>query len=389
MIRRLIPITMAFAAALAASALLSGPATAGPLADSGAAYPRVGQPLKFGFADSSGVTPFQGSAAPQRLAELEAAAGAEIARLSVRWDRVEPKAPNLLGAHSYDWRDYQGQIEAFRAQGIGTIAVILDAPRWANDDSPSCQSPHATCPPDLAHVDDFAAFAVALQKRFGGRGLAGIEVWNEPNLELLWDTNTGPDPERYAQLFAAVRYAVRGVDPALPVIVGGLTVPPFNANTQNDIGLAVYLERFYGAVPDGALDSAVGVGFHAYPGYKLGGGSGNKIFKRTLRQTVAVTNRNDPGRALWATELGQSTTDTRSKEPPSQRRQAQTILRMIEKVDAEPRAVAVMIYTVVDRPRNTGGQSGFGVVGPGPKFEPKRAYCKLAQQQGMPKPGGC
>jgi len=385
MSRRVLAAAAAFVVSLGAAAA----AAADSLERSPAIEPRIGSPILFGFADSSAVAPFPGAATPQKLAALEAAAGGEIARLSIRWDRVERHPPNLILGHSYDWSLYAPQIEAFRAQGIATVAVIIDAPKWANDNAPACQSPDTTCPPEPAHVADFGSFAAALVERFNGQGLGAVEVWNEPNLELLWNTASGPDPARFATLFATARTAIRAVDPDLPVIVGGLTVPPFNANTKTDMGIAAYLDAFYKELPTGVLDPAVGVGFHAYPGYKLDRGSGNKLFKRALRQTVAVTRAHDPNRPLWATELGQSTTDARSKRPPSQRRQALTILRMLEKVDAEPRAVAAMIYTVVERPKSTGGQSGFGVVGRGPAFKPKRAYCLLASERGMPRPAGC
>ena len=385
----LIAIGLSAGAIAAAERPHPGAPASGPGLDRGdSRYARVGEPLLFGFADSSAINPFPGSPTPEQLASLEVAAGSRISRITIRWDRVEQNRPDASGTHSYDWSEYERQIEAFRAQGIGTLTAIVDAPGWAKSDSPACQSPHSTCPPDLAHVKDFGLFAQALVRRFEGRGLAGVEVWNEPNLELLWNTRTGPDPKRYADLFATARFAIRNANPTLPVIVGGLTVPPFNKDAKLDMELDDFLNEFYDAVPRNALDPAVGVAFHAYPGYNVGDTGGNNLFKEALRKTVTTTKRRDPGRALWATELGQSTTDPRGEEPPSERRQAQTIVRMIEKVDAQPRAVAALIYTVVERPPGN-GQTGFGVVGRGPQFEPKRAYCRIAKERRMPKPAAC
>ena len=383
-------------ASITVAATLLGVATfaASGLADDGgrAADVPKAQDLLIGFADSSGVNPYPGSAAPERLAALMDNAGAEIARLSIRWDRVEPNPPGTYPYqdHFYDWSVYERQIEAYRRRGIGTVAVIVDAPRWANNPALRCQLPDSTCPPDREHIDDFALFAAALVQRFGGQGLAAVEVWNEPNLELLWQTRKGPNPEFYAAMFAKVRYAVRKVNPKLPVILGGVTVPPFNRATKFDMGLAPFLKRFYKAVPRNALDKPVGVAFHAYPGYKTGdNGEGNKLFDKALNQTVRITRRFDRGRALWATELGQSTTDPRGKEPPSERRQAQTIMRMIRKVDEQPRAVGLLIYTLVERAEGTKGQEGFGVVERGPTFKPKNAFCRIAEIQKVREPRGC
>ena len=56
------------------------------------------------------------------------------------------------------------------------------------------------------------------------------EIWNEPNWRAYWDypgcplknSALDPGPRRYADLFVAAQAAIKGVDPAATVIVGGL-----------------------------------------------------------------------------------------------------------------------------------------------------------------------
>lgn len=341
-----------------------------------------GDRMVIGFADSSAAYPYPGSPDPERFAELEAAAGGEIARLTIRWEEVQPESSS-----AYDWSQFEPALDALADAGIAPLPILLGAPGWARD--PGCGGSGAICPPALSHHDDFAGFAAAFAEEFGEDGLAAIEVWNEPNLAAFWQTSAGPDPERYADLFAGARAAIRDVDPELTVLIGGLANPAGSGlPSGRDISLATFLERFYTAVPAAALDPAVALSIHPYPAVPA---KPEDLLGTTLAAAERVIAERDPGRRLWATEVGLSTTDPRGPRPPDEREQAGAVMSALGRLEQVDAVQVALVYTLVDRAPDPAepGQEGYGVIRRGPGFDPKLAYCEIAAARGMPAPEGC
>jgi len=346
-----------------------------------------GERMLVGFADSSAAYPYPGSPSAERLARLEAAGGGEVGRLTIRWETVEPQPPEAGEDPSYDWDAVSPVIEALASEGIAPLPVLLGAPRWARDRSPACRRSDAICPPAEARIDEFARFSAAAAEQFADQGLAGIEIWNEPNLAAFWESAEGPDPARYAALFAAAHRALREQDPELRVLIGGLAYPR-EGGDGGDIELEPFLDAFYGSLDSGVLDDSTVLSFHPYPAV---GVNGLDALQGAIDEALAVTARHDPDRELWATEVGLSTTDPRGPSPPSEEQQAETIVAALGHLEGVDAVKVALVYTVVDRPRSQAaiGQAGYGIVGRGPAFEPKLAYCAIVEAREMPRPRGC
>jgi hypothetical protein len=83
------------------------------------------------------------------------------------------------------------------------------------------------------------------------------EIWNEENSTVFWQPQAG-NAEQYADLYAAARSAIKGVDPQSRVIVGGLAL--VNPEVTDEVD---FIRRMLAHRPDlaGNLD---GVGLHPY-----------------------------------------------------------------------------------------------------------------------------
>jgi Cellulase (glycosyl hydrolase family 5) len=357
----------------------------GPSAD-GAASRSAPDGSLFGFGDSSALYRYPGAPTPERLAELEARAGAEVARFPIRWESVQPLPP-LLGGHRYRWDRYDGFVEALRDRGIRPLPVLLGAPGWAHDPPLVCRG--TLCPPARWRLDEWGDFAAAVARRYPDA--AGIEVWNEPNHAGAWQTAAGPEPARYARLFERAARAIHAVDPGLPVVIGSVGFTHPTAGAPGDVTIPRFLEGFYDAVDRKVLDPAVGLGVHTYPSPEetdelLPDGQ----FATVMSQVRDVRDSRDPGRLLWVTEFGASTTAVGDQGPVTEEDQASAVLDGLAELESAADVRAALIYTVVDRPpHESPAEEGYGLVERGPGFAPKLAYCEVAAERGEPRPAGC
>ena len=192
-----------------------------------------------------------------------AAGGLGPVRTSARWSTVESNAPSG-GKHSYDWSSYDAIVGELSEHGLRWYPALEYAPGWAAQASGD-QSPAP------AHDADFAAYAGALAARYGPGGsfwsshtsldpepVVDYEIWNEENSAVFWPSQADA-PERYADLYATARLAIRARVPQARVVVGGLALfnPPV---VQDEVG---FLQRMLAHRPDlhGAIDA---VGLHPY-----------------------------------------------------------------------------------------------------------------------------
>ncbi|HEY1597409.1 MAG TPA: hypothetical protein VGF74_18565 [Thermoleophilaceae bacterium] len=180
------------------------------------------------------------------------AAGATHGRIDFPWDAVQPKGPHTA---RYDWTDEA--VTALADEDLVATPMLGYSAPWA------AYTPGNTKTPPR-NVAQYAAFAQLMVVRYGPNGtfwhthphvpylpVTRWEIWNEPNLtQMFWQT--GRDPAAYASLYLAARAAIKAVDPAAKVIVGGMS--------SNDIG---FVADMYSADP--ALRGNVdGLGIHPY-----------------------------------------------------------------------------------------------------------------------------
>jgi hypothetical protein len=147
-----------------------------------------------------------------------------------------------------DWSQPDKIFRHARTQGVSIIARMGFVPEWARADQPD--STFNTLP-DSA-FEPFAAFSARFAARYADQ-LAGLIVWNEPNLSFEWGFRP-PDPAAYARLLSVVYPAVKAAAPAVPVMGGALapTVEPLGSPHALDdlLYLRAMLEAGAGAHMD-------------------------------------------------------------------------------------------------------------------------------------------
>ncbi len=295
----------------------------------------------------------------QRIAKQAAATGAEVQRFVLAWKEVEPQQG------TWNWERYDRAVEVMGRQGLRPLIVIEAAPDWATD--LGCAG--RACPPTDARLPAWANFASRVAQRY--REAVAIEVWHGENNNGHWNTIVGADPERYARVFAAAANAIHSTRPALPVLIGGIEAIP---DDFFDMDPAAFLDQFYAALPAGVMQKADGLAVRAFSSPQdvraLKGAAGHH-----LDVVRAAIRRNDPGRRIWITEAGITTTGAGGL---SEEKQRQGIATLLDRTRAMPDIRAVMIHALFDHPAHeTVSQRGWGMLEAAPTFAAKPAYCQL------------
>ncbi len=143
----------------------------------------------------------------------------------------------------YDWRQTDLILRHAQNQGIRVIARMGLVPAWVRPD-PKEQPTTFNYLPDNSY-DSFGDFVALFAERYAGQ-IAGIIVWNEPNLAFEWGYRP-PDPATYARLLREVYPRIKAANPDMPVLAGALapTVEPAGSpHALNDI---LYLAGMYQA----------------------------------------------------------------------------------------------------------------------------------------------
>ncbi|MEA2292554.1 MAG: hypothetical protein QOE86_193 [Solirubrobacteraceae bacterium] len=308
----------------------------------------------FGFNDNAAL---YGQATPTAAASAAQAAGATSVRITVDWRAVEPTQGTR------DFTRYDAIYNAAVAKGQQPLFVILFAPAWARPAGACAGVSDCTVAPDPSHDADFGAFAAAVAARYPQA--AGIEVWNEPNQREFWGGSL-PDPARYTQLLKATYTAVKAVDPALPVITGGLTSYGGEDGTGPGISTRAFLDGMYAAGAKGFYD---GIGLHPYTSFQLWYG-----FRAIANAKEAMAANDDPAK-LWFTETNVSTTGPQAVSVADQGRYIQ---RFIPRFRARTDVAGVWIHTLYDPSwvDATSTDRGYGMLTT--TSQAKSGYCVLA-----------
>ncbi|HST32208.1 MAG TPA: cellulase family glycosylhydrolase [Solirubrobacteraceae bacterium] len=208
----------------------------------------------------------------------------KLVRIEVTWSDFEPNASGQIEPSALALTDRI--VTAAKADGIRVIMLVDGTPCWASSapDSllskcvPGRSSEANSWPP--AQPSAYAAFVAFLAKRYGA-GLAGIEVWNEPDQanELYF---AGPHKaQHYAELLRAAYPAIKQADPSVPVLGGSLV----GSN-------GVFLRALYAAGIKGYYD---GLAVHFYT-----------LTLAALREIHQVQLANGDRTPLWLDEFGWS-----------------------------------------------------------------------------------
>jgi polysaccharide biosynthesis protein PslG len=106
-----------------------------------------------------------------------------------------------------------------------------------------------TGPPDAGYDADWNDFVGRLTARYP-RAL-GIEIWNEPNLNMFfWPA---PDPARFTRLLTEAYRAVKAVSARMPVVSGGIAGSPASGVVPLGEGDRPFLAGMYAAGAAGSV----------------------------------------------------------------------------------------------------------------------------------------
>ena len=277
------------------------------------------------------------------------ATGATVARSDALWEAAEPHAP-VDGRHRYDW-SFDDQIAgSLAAHGLTWLPIIDYTAPWAQSVSGQDHSPPRS-------DADYAAYAGAFAARYGSGGafwrahpglaplpVTAIEVWNEPDNPEFWTPE--PDAGAYARLYLDARSAIDAANPAIRVLVGGLT----NAS--------VFLPAMVSAVSElrGHVD---GVALHPY-------GNPAVVLARVHGARAALVSLGMGAVPLYVTEFGWTTQPAGAVGyAPAARRPAdiEGVLDTLGHLRCG--LAATLLYTWVTPERDaTDGQDWYGIANP-------------------------
>jgi Cellulase (glycosyl hydrolase family 5) len=310
---------------------------------------------------------------PADFVEIVDTAGGNLIRTPLDWRHAEPVEDVWSG---YWWPRWRELYDAALERGVTPLFTIAMAPPWAWEQGQAgcapifgrCELPPADTPRMNA---EWAEFAAEVARRFPK---AILEVWNEPNYTLFWDS--GPAPERWAELQVLAYDAIKEVDRSITVISGGLTFPPQTDST----GMTVpeYLSRAYAADPSiaGHMDA---IGIHPYP-YDNAFGA-DTLFAQSMHQVRSVRRaQGDSSTPLFITEFGVS---TGAPEHHTERQRAAAVLRLYRRAITMPDVEGVVFHRLVEPEDSNEWEVGSAWLRNGsPPLEPKRAYCTFVEQAG-------
>jgi hypothetical protein len=185
----------------------------------------------------------------------EATAG-EIRSLGLGWVRVMyhwtwlEQSPGKLV-----WFEFDQWMSRAKAKNLKVLIVAHGSPAWANGGhGPYDRQSGLNTPPLPQFYGQYSNYVAQLVRH----GADAVEVWNEPNA-AFW--LPAPDPKTWATLVALSFDAVKSVNPAIPVITGG--VCPLPDGSLNPLAPDKFLAAALDGVPEFA-HKFDGVGHHPY-----------------------------------------------------------------------------------------------------------------------------
>jgi hypothetical protein len=290
---------------------------------------------------------------------LASALGSQTARIPLQWNEIENRRGH------YDFGDYDRVYNAMVARNISPILAVNGSPCWARPDTPCTGRFQNDYPPDPEFLKQWKDWLTATLRRYPQ--LAGIEVWNEPNLEGFWAPK--PEPKRYAALLKASSRTVKKVSPRIPVIFGGL-VPQFGPAPRG-MDSRIFQRRAFRAGAARWID-AFGVHPYVFP-------SSDPNLIVSVRAQMAVPKGiaarwGYPQMPLWVTEFGLSTSGEGSITPADQAAKLVAIYETLRRIPGVP---VVILHRLADLTQDGHDwQAGMGLLTAKGALKP--AFCAMA-----------
>lgn len=157
---------------------------------------------------------------------------------------------------------------------------------------------------DLDWPNDWDYFRADVARRTReviGRGVAAIEIHNEPNLSLEWPR--GPNAWEYTQMLRVAYETIKSIDPNMIVVSGGLapTLTTPDRGAINDLDFAREM------LQNGAADYFDAFGYHPYGFNQPPEADPNQselVFRRVERVRDLLVQYGAGDKPIWLTEFG-------------------------------------------------------------------------------------
>jgi hypothetical protein len=303
----------------------------------------------------------QGVGTPRQDADLLARLGARIDRVQFSWQQAEPQPGK------YRFGPYDAIYRADLQRGVRPLFIFGFAPPWAS--GRACDPAHAQCllPPTAAHIADARRMAGILATRYPR--LAGIEIWNEPNLPAFWGPR--PDVGAYVALLKACYESIKRADRRMPVAGGSLSPSPrFDSRF---ILAADFLRGIYRRGGGAYMDA---ISLHPYPQPSdTNVLSAPTFVEQARRIRDSYGDRHTP---LWVTETGISTTGPYAV---TEGEQVAVVLHLYEALRIQRDVRMILFHTLIEPPFGPGSdETGYGFVKR--DMRPKPAFCALGAALG-------
>ncbi len=331
-----------------------------------------------------GVVP-QAAPTAEQLQRLKRG-GVDSIRLPVSWAAAQPSQGG-----AFQWVGPDEIVGRAASAGIDVFPFLFGAPTWALPHDRRYSSPKFLPVKTGAQRAAWTAFLQAAVARYGPNGsfwaenpgipkrpLRTWQIWNEENFEYFV---ARPNPGEYGKLVKISSAAIKGVDPAAKIILGGMFSKPKEAEFKRKPPLAYFasdfLDRMYETTP-GIKSKFQGVALHPYTGSYKRLTPYIEEFRKVLKAN------HDAGKPLWITELGWSSqkpaaNNSFAKGRGGQKAQLRGAFSLLRKNQAKWRLQGVYWFSIDDQAATCNFCDGSGLFGDG--FAPKpawRAYVKFA-----------
>ncbi|WP_231984644.1 cellulase family glycosylhydrolase [Mycobacterium sp. 852014-52144_SCH5372336] len=274
------------------------------------------------------------SAAIKRQFDLMADMGVTWVRVDIDWSAIERQRGQ------FNWTYPDAVAAEAEAHGMKVLAVLASSPEWARPSSPGDEWTSRHLRPD--DMSDWADFVRTAVERYSSRGVHTWEIWNEPNTAKFWPPR--PDANQYGTLFWVAAEAIRDVDPAATILIGGLA-PKFDVPEPQTVSTD-FLEQLY---QNGAARLANGVAVHPYtfpdlPMSPIQRATG--VFKDLPALHAVMVRHGDGHKKIWVTEYGAPTGT--SQYAVSEEDQTRALLQAREQIAHWDWAGPLIYYELVD-----------------------------------------
>jgi hypothetical protein len=324
--------------------------------------------------------------------------GVKTMRVPLVWAAVQPKRGG-----TYNWSEFDTQVERAALSGIELLPFAIGAPSWAVPTANVPGAPGAKAPARLPATgsaatawSSFLKAAVARYKPGGAfwtehplvpaGGINTWQIWNEPNFKYFV---AKPNPTEYGKLVKLSATAVKSANRSGQVVLAGLFAKPAGgrrlagkrvANPTSPNWFASYfLEQMYKTNP-GIKSSFQGVALHPYVAHY------QQLPAEIEELRGVMTRAGDGAKGLWITELGWSS------EPPQgpsnvfavgaagQARELKGAFTLLKADQPKFRLQRVYWFSVDDAPETCNFCNGSGLFKKG--FIPKKSWTEFTKFSG-------